>query len=209
MISRRRFVPGFSALLVAAPLLLARRAHAQKAPPTPAPPPPPLAQISADVLVLHATNTGGGIDPSLAQLPQLKQPPFSSYNTYKKLSNPRVAVAKDKITNVPLPDQGKLSLKRLDVPARYKLGVNIVKGSGESFLANLEVTGDLNEIFFVAGQVYDGGILVIGIRFVSLERGVGVGREGEANGEAGSAAGAFGFDGAAVPKDDVAGDGEA
>ena len=169
MISRRRFVPGFSALLVAAPVLLTQRVHAQKAPTTaaPPPPPPPLAQISVDVLVLHATNSGGGIDPSLAQLPQLKQPPFSSYNTYKKLSNPRVAVAKDKISNVPLPDHGKLSLKRLDVPARYKLGVNIVKGSGDSFLANLEVTGDLNEIFFVAGQVYDGGILVLGIRLIA------------------------------------------
>lgn len=171
MISRRRFVPGFSALLVSAPVLWIGTAHAQKPPASaspPPPPPPPLAQISADVLVLHATNTGGGIDPSLAQLPQLKQPPFSSYNTYKKLSNPRVAVGKDKVTNVTLPDQGKLSLKRLDVPARYKLAVNIVKGSGESFLANLEVTGDLNEIFFVAGQVYDGGILVLGIRLVAL-----------------------------------------
>lgn len=169
MISRRRFVPGFSALLASAPVLLASAARAQK-PPTsasPPPPPPPLAQISADVLVLHATNKGGGIDASLAQLPQLKQPPFSSYNTYKKLSSSRVAVAKDKVTNVTLPDQGKLSLKRLDVASRYKLAVNIVKGSGESFLANLEVTGDLNEIFFVAGQVYDGGILVIGIRFVA------------------------------------------
>ena len=157
-------------MLLAAPVLLARTAHAQKAPTStvpPPPPPPPLAQISVDVLVLHATNSGGGIDPSLAQLPQLKQPPFSSYNTYKKLSNPRVAVATHKVTHVPLPDQGKLSLKRLDVPARYKLGVNIVKGSGDSFLANLEVTGDLNEIFFVAGQVYDGGMLVLGIRFVS------------------------------------------
>ena len=171
MISRRRFVHCSSLLLVATPLLVAHVAHAQKQPtsgsPPPPPPPPPLAQISADVLVLHATNTGGGIDPSLAQLPQLKQPPFSSYNTYKKLSSTRVAVAKDKISNVTLPDQGKLSFKRLDVPARYKLGVNIVKGSGEPFLANLEVTGDLNEIFFVAGQVYDGGILVIGIRFIA------------------------------------------
>ena len=119
-------------------------------------------------MVVHARNTATpGIDASLANLKQLRDPPFSSYNTYKLLSQSRVGVAKDKATNVPLPDQGKLSLKRLDVPARYKLGVNILKGSGDPFLANLEVTGDLNEIFFVAGQVYQGGILVIAIRFLA------------------------------------------
>jgi hypothetical protein len=161
MISRRRILT-LSTFFAPALLLGGRQALAQGKPP-----PPVLPQLATDVLVLHATNGGGGIDASLAQLRQLKDPPFSSYNTYKQLSRTKVLVAKDRPTNVGLPDQGKLSLKRLDVAARYKLGASIVKGSGDPFLANLEVTGDLNDIFFVAGQVYDGGILVIGIRLVA------------------------------------------
>lgn len=170
MISRRSLLPGLPLAIVLGPLMATRVASAQKpaVPPGQPPPPPPLVNISADVMVVHARNTASpGIEASLANLKQLRDPPFSSYNTYKLLSQSRVGVAKDKAASVSLPDQGKLSLKRLDVSARYKLGVNILKGSGDPFLANLEVTGDLNEIFFVAGQVYQGGILVIAIRFVA------------------------------------------
>ena len=35
----------------------------------------------AEVIVLHALNDGKGIDPKIGKMPQLRQPPFSSYSS--------------------------------------------------------------------------------------------------------------------------------
>src|SRR5688572_17003680 len=44
-----------------------------------------VALVNAEVLVLHATVTpgGGSIDPRIGDVPQLKKPPLSAFNTYK------------------------------------------------------------------------------------------------------------------------------
>jgi hypothetical protein len=48
--------------------------------------PPAPTSISADVIVLHATNDSSGIDPAIGSMPALLKPPFSSFNSYKLLS---------------------------------------------------------------------------------------------------------------------------
>src|SRR5262245_60552318 len=48
--------------------------------------------ITVELLVLHVTNDGKGIDKDLEDMPELKRPPFSSYNSYKALSRERITL---------------------------------------------------------------------------------------------------------------------
>ena len=122
----------------------------------------------AEILVLHATQQPGAgtIDPSIGNLPQLKKPPFSSYNTYRLLDRKSVSLKKGTPIEYPLVDGRKLELVLLDKsakPVRYRLAASIGAPKGETFLKKIEVTASPNEPFFVAGQNHQGGILVLGI----------------------------------------------
>jgi hypothetical protein len=139
--------------------------------------PPPdastaVATVNAEVMVLLATQTAGpgSIDPQIGNLPQLKKPPFSAYNTYKLLDRKGLVLQKTKPADYTMINNRVLEVTLEDVfppvapdPARYKLAAAINQPGGGTFLKLLEWTAKPNETFFVAGQSYSGGILVIGI----------------------------------------------
>lgn len=117
------------------------------------------------VVVLHATNDGKGIDPSIGDIPQLKSPPFSAYDTYKLLE--RGSIELDPSGSMDLPDGGKLGLKVQKVDGdRYTVVASITKKGGKKFLPGATVSAKRGEYFFLAGQKYEDGILVLGIRVV-------------------------------------------
>jgi hypothetical protein len=138
------------------------------------PPPPKNTQAltKLSVLLLHATNDGTGIDPALGKMPELRRPPFSSYNSYKLLERAEFPLAKgaSRTTNLPTGRQLKISLKNIieplkkGDPKRYVVTASIQKPDGDTFLPLLEVNAKAGENFFVAGQNYKGGSLVIGIK---------------------------------------------
>ena len=155
-LARRGFaklaVLGTAGLAFGLALGLPRDAFAQKA--------------NAEVMVLHATQAPGpgSIDPQIGNLPQLKKPPFSSYNTYKLLDRKGLALEKGKPVTYAMPNKRVLQVTLQDVmpDGRFKIAAAINDPSGGAFLKLLEVTAAANETFFVAGQSYDGGILVLG-----------------------------------------------
>lgn len=128
----------------------------------------------AEIIVLHATNDKKGIDPKIGKLPELAKPPFSSYDSYKLLDRAEIDLTKGKADRRKLPDDGQLEVTLNDItqpakkgdPARYGVGATILKPGGKTFLPGVTVTAKKGEIFFVAGQKYDKGILVIGIRML-------------------------------------------
>ena len=63
-----------------------------------------------------------------------------------------------------MPNKRVLQVTLQDVTAdgRFKIAAAINDPNGGAFLKLLEVTAAANETFFVAGQSYDGGILVLG-----------------------------------------------
>ena len=127
----------------------------------------PPAAVSADVLVLHASNSGGGIDPRVEKLKeQLRKPPFSSYDTYKLLSQTRSPLAEGKPSEMVLPNGRTLrvTLKGMPEPNRYKVATVIAMPNGKE--QALEVTAPLEETFFMAGQPHEKGVLVVGIKVV-------------------------------------------
>lgn len=165
MINRRRFIAvavvgaGLS-VLGAVPLAVAQPPIAAASQPT---------SVGAEVMVLHATQTAGAgsIDPQIGNLPQLKKPPFSAYNTYKLLDRKALVLEKSKPISYTMVNKRVLqvTLEEITADNRYKVAaaINQPGGTGDAFLKLLEVTAAPNETFFVAGQTYEGGILVIGI----------------------------------------------
>jgi hypothetical protein len=145
-------------------------AIAQEKVPTPAE--AEAAAVSAEIIILHATNDGTGIDPKIGKMPELGKPPFSSYNSYKLLDRSKVNLAKDKASTSKLPNERVLQVslkdiiagKKKDEPRKYVVSASIAKPGGNSFLPLLEVNAKAGETFFVAGQTHKGGILVIGIK---------------------------------------------
>jgi hypothetical protein len=130
------------------------------------------ASISSEVMILHATNDGSGIDPKLGNMPALSKPPFSSYNSYKLLDQTSAPLAKGTAVPLKLPTGRELRLVYKDViepqkpgdARRYVIAASIQKADGKSFLPLVEVNAKAGEMFWVGGQEYKGGSLFIGIK---------------------------------------------
>lgn len=127
-------------------------------------------QVEAEIVVLLATNVdgGGGIDPRIGPTLPLHEPPFSSYNTYKLLGRSSVSLKRGAAAKSLLPNGRSLELTLKDVTEgpRYRVATRISDGNGGAFLPLFEVTAGLGEPFFVAGQVYEQGVLFVGMTLV-------------------------------------------
>ncbi len=128
--------------------------------------------VTTEFLVLHGTNDGTGIDAKIGKLPELSKPPFSAYNSYKLLEKSAPSASKSKASTTKLPNGAvlKVTLKDIIEPKKkgdvkkYVMSASIQKPGGNTDLPLLEVNARAGETFFVAGQNYKGGILVIGIK---------------------------------------------
>jgi hypothetical protein len=128
-------------------------------------------EVPAQIMVLHATNSGGGIDPELQHLTQLQKPPFSAYDTYRLLHRHAIALRLQQPDATQLPNGRTLRtvLKAVLPEDRFRVAASISRpprdGDKEGgYLPLLEVTAKSGEPFFVAGQSFRGGILVVGIQ---------------------------------------------
>lgn len=147
-------------------------AVAQEQAPAPPQTAPSDAEITSEIVILHATNDGKGIDPKIGKMPELGKPPFSAYNSYKLLERLKVSLQKGKPTTTKLPNGSVLMVslkdvvaaKKKDEPRRFVVSASIQKPGGTTFLPLLEVNAKAGENFFVAGQQHMGGVLVIGIK---------------------------------------------
>ena len=124
------------------------------------------AQLFADILVLHATNSKKGIDPRIGEMPELSKPPFSAYSTYSLLKRARVPLKKDRRQQVDLPNGTGLRIELRERLAGdlVRLAAAITRPKGEEILPLLEVKARVTQRFVVAGQSHNKGILVLVIR---------------------------------------------
>jgi hypothetical protein len=151
-------------------------AFAQPAPDKPPAQEPAKAEAQADVLVLHATNSKRGIDRRIRELPyklpQLEQPPLSSYDSYDLLDNKQLGLGKDLVRELELPGKRTLKVrleeivqpKKPKAKPRYVLQASISEAGGKDVIPQVKVSAEQEEVFFMAGPAHKGGILVIGIR---------------------------------------------
>ena len=152
--------------------LLAPAAQAEPDPPgkppakAEAPKPVPPATHRAVVLVLHATNSGRGIDKRIGKMPELEKPPFSSFDSYRLLMRRRLPLSKSAARKLRLPNGRILQTELVDVLPRefVRITASINQPDGGDFLPLLEVKAKLGQSFIVAGQSHKNGILVLVIR---------------------------------------------
>ncbi len=130
------------------------------------------ADPNADIMELQGTQTpgAGSIDPRVGNVPQLKKPPLSSYNTYALLNKATFVVKKGVAASYTLKNGRVLQLTFIETTAdnRYRVLTTISEPNAKVFLKKLEVVAGPNELFFVAGQNLDvknpdKGALVLGI----------------------------------------------
>ncbi len=152
---RRHRLGRVAALCLLAPCLLAPARVALAANPP----------VKSEVLVILAKEQAGEIDPKLKQLRALQKPPFNSYKSMKVLSTTEVELSTEHAATVALPNGRSLQLKLLArMPdGRHKVQVSINRPGKQDYLPLLTVIAS-GEPFFVAGQHYQGGTLVIGVR---------------------------------------------
>lgn len=115
----------------------------------------------AEVLVIHAASipSGGSMDPKLSNLRQLKNVPFSSYNTFKLLDTKTIPLAKTS-PSIPLANGYNFTLSLSSIEGKQlRIVPSLSKTNVPSPLP--EVSAKVDEPFFVAGQSYQGGILII------------------------------------------------
>jgi len=122
--------------------------------------------VSAEVFVVLASEKAGKVAPALAKIKALRQPPFSSFKTMEVLQKSNVEVKKGEPVTVTLPNGRRLMLKlQQQMPdGRSKVQLSINRPNEKDYLPLLEVIAKQGEPFFVAGQKFQGGTLVIGVR---------------------------------------------
>jgi hypothetical protein len=121
--------------------------------------------VTAEVLVVLAKEEEGEIDPALKKLTALRRPPFNSFRSMKILSRPKLTLTPGKDAFVSLPNgrRLKLTLLRVMPDGRYKVRAAINRPNKADYLPLLQVVASAGDPFFVAGQSYQGGTLVVGV----------------------------------------------
>jgi hypothetical protein len=121
--------------------------------------------VSSDVLVVLASEQAGTIDPALAKIPALGKSPFNAFRTMQVLSRSEVSLTVGKAVEVTLPNGRILSLTLEErMPdGRSKVQVLIKRPNQKDHLLQMEVNASPGEPFFVAGQNFQNGTLVIGV----------------------------------------------
>jgi len=152
------------------PVVPAASASTQSGAPSGAPAPQRPATalvVNAEVMVLYATMApgAGSIDPALGKMSQLRKPPFSVFNTYRLLDKKVIPIELGRTGPYLLPNGRVLQVTFANPTQdrRFHVQVAIEQPGGKAYLKLLEVTAGANETFFVAGQPYKDGILVLGL----------------------------------------------
>jgi hypothetical protein len=123
------------------------------------------ANVPAEVLVVLAKEEEGKVDPELKELTALRRPPFNSFRSMTILSKPKLTLTpgKDALVKLPNGRRLKLTLLRVMPDGRYKVRAAINRPNKSDYLPLLQVVASAGDPFFVAGQSYQGGTLVVGV----------------------------------------------
>lgn len=124
-------------------------------------------KVRVEVMVIHATKgpEPGSYDPRIGDVSRLKVPPFSAFNTYRLLDKKDLELESGKSAPVKLPNGRDLlvAYSGLTADHRHDLSASISQAGGASYLKLLRVLASVGQTFFVAGQSFQGGNLVLAI----------------------------------------------
>ncbi len=121
--------------------------------------------VRGEVLIIHALEAQGAIDPALASIAVLRRAPFNSYRTMRILSRPALQLTVGEATEIPLPNGRRLriTLQTVTADGRFEATVSINRPNQGDYLREARIVMSPGDPFFVAGQTHEGGILLVGI----------------------------------------------
>lgn len=129
----------------------------------------PLPETLVEVSVLHGTHEAGDGQPGRVALPELREGPLASYESYRLLSSAKLSLSRGGKRKLRLPN-GRLFEARLDevlADGSSRLVASINRPGTRDFLSLLEVKARPGQAFFVAGQSYRHGMLVLWIKLLA------------------------------------------
>jgi hypothetical protein len=123
--------------------------------------------VNAEIMVLHGKEVEGrgSIDPAIGHMPQLRQPPLSAYNSYRLLDKKILTLQMGRSGTYTLANGRVLQVTFVEPTPDHGFHVKaaINQPGGNAYLKLLELTAKPNEPFFVAGQTYEGGNIILAI----------------------------------------------
>ncbi len=124
-----------------------------------------LPPIPAQVTIILGNSEGTGVSPELEKFEALKKPPFDAFAKKALLKRVDVAIEVGAAKEVELPNGRKLKLSILEKTKEggYRVSVSINRPNQQDYLPVVTVVAAPGDPFFVAGQKYEGGTLIIGI----------------------------------------------
>jgi hypothetical protein len=119
-----------------------------------------------EVLVVLANERPGTIDDAVAQEPALRQPPFDAYRSMQLLERQPIVIQQGAPASVALPNGRTVLVELLGVQpgGRVRIRVAITRPNRSDYLPGVVVETAPGVPFFVAGQAFQGGMLVVGVR---------------------------------------------
>ena len=134
---------------------------------TKAAPQAPAHSAVAEILVIHATKEDAAafVDPRIGRLPHLGKKPFSDYTSFKLVDKKVITLEKGRPESYAMVTGRTLrvALQNVTTDRRYVVEASIDQPGKPEYLKLLEVTAAPNESFFVGGQSYKGGTLILSI----------------------------------------------
>jgi hypothetical protein len=123
------------------------------------------AAVPGQVMIILGSTDGSGSAPELAKIAALDKPPFDGFPKKTLIKRVDVTLAPGKDSEVELPNGRKLRLSLLEKTAdgRFRVSVSINKPGKQDYLPVMTVVAAPGDPFFVAGQKYEGGTLIIGV----------------------------------------------
>lgn len=125
--------------------------------------------IRGRVMVILATREAGLIDPRLRRVQALRQPPFNEFRSMALLSSPRIDLRLNEPQVFPLPNGRRMRVIVTDITdnGRFRVRVSINRPEMSDYLPEAQILASPGDAFFVAGQSFRDGMLVIGVRLGS------------------------------------------
>jgi hypothetical protein len=123
-------------------------------------------EVRGEVLVILASEREGTIAPELESLPALRQPPFNAFHSMTLLMRPAITLRVGEPHDLELPNGRilRIVLDAITPEGRYRVRVSINRREQQDYLPLLEIVAPPGDPFFLAGQNFMGGTLVLGVR---------------------------------------------
>jgi hypothetical protein len=119
-----------------------------------------------EVLIVLGRSEGSEVDPALAPLKALYKPPFDAFPSKTLLQRAELTLQTGKDSEAALPNGRTLHLTLTEVlpDGRLRLKVSVGRSGERDYLPLMTVTAAPGDPFFIAGQKYAGGTLIVGVR---------------------------------------------